>query len=608
MVVFNQGALCASCPSPDSIWAANLDTGAIVKLVDKSQPVPGSAARWDYFEARPVLKKNIVVFIAYDTAAKPGLYAVSVNGGAVTRLVDSTTAVPGASVSFDALDRGFSHDGTTVVFSGGGVGISGVYSVRIDGTGAARVADINTPVNSNQCDVFPVYLFGAPSISNGVIAIRGQTVFDSSNGFNGLYVGPLAKTVNPACTAFPSIVNSLERLPSDPATIPHTRYSYGILDGTTIYFRADNPDSNSGGIFSASATPVAGGNPITKVADTTTTLPVFGGVPFANSFTFAVSQRNVVFHASSPGRGTGLFLSSGGPVSKLIAVDDTLDGYRVRDVDAPTATSISGADVAFTWSRGDFQRQLSVARLASSVISIGGIANAASYASDAIAPGEVVAVFGTGLSPSNLQTAALDAEGRVSSVLSASRILFDGIPAPLVYVGAANGGQISAIVPYGIEGRQNVTVTAEFQGRLSAPFPVKVAAAAPGIYTADASGKGPGAIQNQDGSFNSAANPADRGSIIALYASGMGQTSPQGVDGQISGATGPRPVLPVSVSIGSVSVAPNDIVYQAMAPFAVTGLYQLNVRIPPSVPNGNQPVVLTVGGASSAADVTLAVR
>jgi uncharacterized protein (TIGR03437 family) len=45
-----------------------------------------------------------------------------------------------------------------------------------------------------------------------------------------------------------------------------------------------------------------------------------------------------------------------------------------------------------------------------------------------------------------------------------------------------------------------------------------------------------------------------------------------------------------------------------MAPFAVTGLYQMNVRIPMSVASGNQAVVLTVGAASSRPGVTVAVR
>ena len=157
VVVFNQGAFCASCPSPDSIWAANLDTGALTKLVDTSATPPGSTARYDRFESGVFLRRGVVVFLAIDANSKPGLYAVSANGGAVTRLADTTLAVPGGNGNFSSFNRGeFSHDGATVVFSASGGGTNGVYSVKIDGTGLARVADGNTHSQDNK----PVLLAG----------------------------------------------------------------------------------------------------------------------------------------------------------------------------------------------------------------------------------------------------------------------------------------------------------------------------------------------------------------------------------------------------------------------------------------------------------------
>ncbi len=54
---------------------------------------------------------------------------------------------------------------------------------------------------------------------------------------------------------------------------------------------------------------------------------------------------------------------------------------------------------------------------------------------------------------------------------------------------------------------------------------VPVQATAPGIFAADGSGTGGGAILNQDYSLNVRLNPAARGSVIAIYLTGAGVTN-----------------------------------------------------------------------------------
>ena len=56
---------------------------------------------------------------------------------------------------------------------------------------------------------------------------------------------------------------------------------------------------------------------------------------------------------------------------------------------------------------------------------------------------------------------------------------------------------------------------------------------APGIFTLTASGRGQGAILNQDYSVNSAGNRAPKGSVVMIFGTGEGQTNPAGVDGLI---------------------------------------------------------------------------
>jgi uncharacterized protein (TIGR03437 family) len=89
---------------------------------------------------------------------------------------------------------------------------------------------------------------------------------------------------------------------------------------------------------------------------------------------------------------------------------------------------------------------------------------------------------------------------------------------------------------------------------------------------------------------------------------GEGQTTPAGVDGQVASSVFPKPVLPVSVTIGGVSLAASDILYFGVAPSFADGVLQINLHIPTSVASGPQPVVVTVGSASSQAGLTVAVR
>jgi uncharacterized protein (TIGR03437 family) len=127
----------------------------------------------------------------------------------------------------------------------------------------------------------------------------------------------------------------------------------------------------------------------------------------------------------------------------------------------------------------------------------------------------------------------------------------------------------------------------------------------PGLFTADASGKGQGAFSNADGRLNSAQNPAAKGSIVTFYATGEGLTSPPGVDGKIAVPPYTVPVLPVTVNIDGI---PAEIAYKGGAPGEVAGVMQINVRIPAAAHSGNVPVVLIVGNAKSQDLVTVAVQ
>jgi len=183
------------------------------------------------------------------------------------------------------------------------------------------------------------------------------------------------------------------------------------------------------------------------------------------------------------------------------------------------------------------------------------------------------------------------------------RVLFDGIPAPLIYVSAT---QCSAVVPYFGAANPTTHVQVENQGALSDALVVAVSATAPGLFTANASGMGQGSILNQDNTVNSVANPASRGSVVILWATGEGLTNPPGVDGRLAVVVLPAPLAAVSVDIGG---QPATVQYAGAAPGMMPGVLQINAQMSQNVQAGNSvPVHITVGGITSQDGVTLAVR
>src|ERR1035438_232503 len=161
----------------------------------------------------------------------------------------------------------------------------------------------------------------------------------------------------------------------------------------------------------------------------------------------------------------------------------------------------------------------------------------------------MVDLWGAGLGPATLVGLALDPAGMVSTAVAGVRVMFDGVPAPLVYVSAT---QCSAVVPYFGASNATTHVQVEYQGVRSDPFQVPVRGTAPGLFTQNASGTGQGSILNQDSKVNSAANPADRGSLVVLWATGEGVTDPAGVDGRLAIDVLPKPLAPVSVDVGGL--------------------------------------------------------
>jgi uncharacterized protein (TIGR03437 family) len=243
-----------------------------------------------------------------------------------------------------------------------------------------------------------------------------------------------------------------------------------------------------------------------------------------------------------------------------------------------------------------------------SVLSAWNLRHGASFQSVPVVPGAVMAIMeGTTpgeIGPPFLTSGRLDASGRVATELAGTQVFFDGVPAPILY---AYASQVGVVVPYSVAGKKKVTVQLVYKGEETYPFEQNVADAYPGIFTMDSSGQGQAAMLNEDGTLNGPGNPAAKGSVVVFYASGGGQTNPPGVDGEITKDVLARPRLPVNVWVQGQEA---EVLYAGAAPGSVSGVMQVNIKVPINIASDNRvPVAMKVGNWPPSQDgVTLAVK
>jgi uncharacterized protein (TIGR03437 family) len=190
----------------------------------------------------------------------------------------------------------------------------------------------------------------------------------------------------------------------------------------------------------------------------------------------------------------------------------------------------------------------------------------------------------------------------------------DDVAVPLLYV---DPRQINFQVPPGFSPPAATSIArierpdgTELVGNYS------MAASAPAIFTLNQTGFGAGAVLNQDNTVNSPSNPASRGSVIQIFATGGGDTTPLLVPGQLAPADG-DPLIPMNVTplvlIGTLKDqalnGPGELLFNGLAP-GLLGVWQINARIPQNTTPGSQvPVSLyLLGSRTQSIAVTIAVN
>jgi uncharacterized protein (TIGR03437 family) len=235
------------------------------------------------------------------------------------------------------------------------------------------------------------------------------------------------------------------------------------------------------------------------------------------------------------------------------------------------------------------------------------VVNGASGIASGVSPGEILTIRGYSVGAAAVSGIRLDPSGAVVSQSNGIDVTFDGQAAPLLYTSA---NQTNLVVPYEVTGKTSTVMQVTYAAAAGTfrtnAWALPVVAAAPGVFTVDATGAGQGAIVNQDGTVNSAANPAARGSVVSIYATGEGQTSPPGVTGSVTASGLKTPLQQVTVTIGGIG---SSVQYAGSAPESVAGLLQVNAVVPQGASPGSAvPVLVNVGGTPSQAGVTIAVK
>jgi uncharacterized protein (TIGR03437 family) len=234
------------------------------------------------------------------------------------------------------------------------------------------------------------------------------------------------------------------------------------------------------------------------------------------------------------------------------------------------------------------------------VISSQTILNAASIdGAGTVAPGEMLSVFGLNMGPA---TGVSAPAGALPTNLGGTTVTFNGTPAPIAY---ASNLRVDVQAPFSLTPGATAAVQVNNGGQASNTASLSVVAAVPGVYTNSIDGAGPAVVTNQDGSANSILNPAAKGSVIVVYASGLGTVSPGLTEGAVP------PVSPLSNVVGTVGAyidgLPATVLFAGAAP-GFPGLYQLNVQVPAGASSRTQELLVFSNGASSQKRATVEIQ
>lgn len=224
-------------------------------------------------------------------------------------------------------------------------------------------------------------------------------------------------------------------------------------------------------------------------------------------------------------------------------------------------------------------------------IAAGGVVNAADY-TPAVAPGSLIAVFGSGLAASTASAATVP----LPTAIAGTSVEVNGQPIPLFFVSA---GQVNGQMPFGVSG--TVAVRVRTAAGVSPAVNLAVSPTAPRLFTRTMDGKGdPILVHATDWSMVTAAAPAVPGEFLILFLTGLGAVTPPiaaGTPGGDNAANGPLNQVPAGSATVTFGGGAATVLFAGLAP-GFAGLYQINFQVPDGASGGTVSVSTRDGSTS----------
>ncbi|MBI2818881.1 MAG: hypothetical protein HYX73_02790 [Acidobacteria bacterium] len=243
-------------------------------------------------------------------------------------------------------------------------------------------------------------------------------------------------------------------------------------------------------------------------------------------------------------------------------------------------------------------------------ISDAGVVNLASFAPEPapLAPGSLALISGTNLTDgSQNPSASFDTDGKLLMTLGGASVKINGIAAPILL---AFPGQMVIQIPYQLAGLTTASLVVTLGGQSSPAHTVALDSAAPGIFTMNQGGTGPGIVLIANTNIlvapagsapASSRRPAQRGELITIYCTGLGVVNPPVETGAIAGAS--QTPTPATVTIDGLSA---DVQYSGSVPGFV-GLYKIDAIVPSGARTGDDVELVVTSGGRQSNTVTIAV-
>jgi uncharacterized protein (TIGR03437 family) len=325
-----------------------------------------------------------------------------------------------------------------------------------------------------------------------------------------------------------------------------------------------------------------------------------------NSSGFAFVDQAGYRTTAPPSSGVGLQSTSPGVIQRVDLTNPTTTTSLATQMTEAPLLGVNGS--AFTRTVAPLYNQTAIINLTVSGFTvlpwtydaavappaISKIVNAADL-SAGIAPGGLITVFGSSLSPVNLATSEIP----LPTALADSCLTVNGLPVPILFVSPA---QLNAQMPFETVG--NVAVVLRTPGGSSNNFNIQVIPTAPSVFHSGTAGPLfdiPTVFRNSNNELVTDSDPVHKNDILVIYLTGMGATTPAVATGM------PAPVNPLAVALNKPTVTLGNsqlgLLYYGLAPGTV-GVYQINVQVPSSIKSGLAvPLTISQGAFSSSLSV-----